>query len=407
MLSDELLAPLMAAVERRFGLIAGPLAETLRTALLERARGLQIGPSEYAARLSGPGADADELVDLVGRLLLGHTHFYRHGRVWEWLAAHLQDVAERAPVRALVAGCSTGEEAYTLAALLATTYGLNGFDIAAVDVNPAALQQARQGTYLLRDVSKLPRSWQDRYLEPNGDGTVRFHAALRSRVRFNCRNLIDGPPGGPYHLIMIRNVLTYMTPVATATIVDRLRRAMTRPGILVVAPHETFLVSESTGMLPAAEALPVFRNDRVGFTPGAEAEPSGDVELASVFEDVGLTPRVETEPSRGTAPDVEMIASCAAPLAEPSQSEAPTLGDHVLRPTTAVLHHGSAAWHELSDALSTLLRTRPPEVSIDLSSVLRIDNRVKQSIRAAVRFLETAGVRVEVHSGPALRPERD
>jgi chemotaxis protein methyltransferase CheR len=390
MLSDESLAPLMSAVEQRFGLVAKPLTETLRTALLERARSLRVSPTEYAARLSGPGAETEELVNLVGRLLLGHTHFYRHARVWQWLSENMKEVAERAPVRALIAGCSTGEEAYTLAASLAANYGLNGFDVTAVDVNSKALQLARHGTYLARDISKLPTSWQERYLEHCDDGTVRFHAALRSHVRFTWCNLTQGPPEGPYHLVMIRNVLTYMTSVATATILERLLKMLVKPGLLVVAPHESFLVSENTDLVLAAEALPIFRNDQAPAIPQLPPRrPLPEV------------PAVEELDADSGAPEESVQPQSTSP----SESE-PDL-EHVVRPSASVLHSRSEAWTESSRQFGALLRSLPPDVVVDLSSVIRMDNQVKQSIRAAVRLLEAAGVRVKVHSSIAFRRERD
>ncbi len=388
MLSDESLAPLMLAVEQRFGLISKPLTETLRTALLERARGLRVSPAEYAARLSGPGSEAEELVELVGRLLLGHTHFYRHSRVWQWLDENMKEVAERAPVRALIAGCSTGEEAYTLAAFLASNYGLNGFDVTAVDVNEKALQQARQGIYLARDVSKLPVSWQERYLEHGDDGTVRFHAALRSHVRFSWCNLTEGPPEGPYHIIMVRNVLTYMTAVATATILERLVKVLAKPGLLVVAPHETFLVSENTRLMPAAQALPLFRND-----------------LASEFAAAPPRPPPESPPVEVTACEPH-----SADESEQSQDGSPLEASpdlaHVVRPSVSLLHCKSEAWKEMSERFRLLLQMPPPAVIVDLSSVLRMDNQVKLSIRAAIRLLEAAGVRVEYLSSTVSRREQ-
>jgi chemotaxis protein methyltransferase CheR len=377
-------------VEQRFGLVSKPLTETLRTALLERARGLKISPTEYAARLSGPSPETAELVKLVGRLLLGHTHFYRHARVWEWLAEHMKEVAERAPVRALIAGCSTGEEAYTLAASLAANYGLNGFDVTAVDVNSKALQHARHGTYLARDVSKLPASWQARYLDWGEDGTVRFHAALRSHVRFDWCNLTEGPPEGPYHLIMIRNVLTYMTPVATATILERLLKVLARPGLLVVAAHETFLVSENTNLVPAADVLPIFHNaPATGLSqpPLRRSPPQAE-------------PREELVDHPGPTSEPPL------PL-ESSPLDAELELEHVVRPSAQVLHSRSEAWTDTSQQFSSLLRSPPPGVIVDLSSVLHMDNQVKQSIRAAVRLLEAAGVPVEVHWSTALGREQD
>ncbi len=396
MLSDELLAPLMLAVEQRFGLVSRPLTETLRTALLEEARRLGSQPSQYAARLVASAGDSKELAGLIGRLLLGHTHFYRHARVWEWLVPNLRRVAERAPVRALIAGCSTGEEAYTLASLLAANYGINGFDVVAVDVNAKALQLARHGTYLARDASKLPDPWRQRYLEENDDGTVRFHAALRSRVRFVWCNLTEGPPEGPYHLIMIRNVLTYMTPVATAKVLERLVKAMAKPGLLAVAPHETFLVSEYTSLAPAVDVLPVFGND--GLPQAVRQTEQQRAALASSASRADLQASLPEGPVDPHLPVAEG-ADCVAP---------DCLADHefVLRPTAQVLHRRSAAWDELSAQLRGLLTVRPPEVSLDLSAVLRMDNQVKLSIRAALRLLGAAGVQVNLLPGAALRQER-
>lgn len=395
MLSDELLSPLMVAIEQRFGLVSKPLAETLRTALLEEARKLAISPADYAARLAGSVGKNEELAELIGRLLLGHTHFYRHTRVWEWLTTHLSKVAERAPVRALVAGCSTGEEAYTLASLLAANYGLNGFDVIAVDVNEQALQVARHGTYPMRDTTKLPGDWQRRYLVENGDGTVRFHPALKSRVKFACCNLTEGPPEGPYHLVMIRNVLTYMTPAATAVILEKLVKVVARPGLLVVAPHETFLVGGYTNLVPAADGLPVFIKGLLPEGHGTERGATGDASKPPIGDGLELAP---VNPGKVLlAPTMPAQPSVAEVLPEPG---------FVLRPAAEMLHHRSAAWEELSVQLRELLSSRPAEAVVDLSAVLRMDNQVKLSIRAALRLLEAAGVQVELLPGAALRQER-
>ncbi len=376
MLTDDLLQPLMARVEVHFGLIARPLTETLRTALLEMARGQGIDPRDLAVRLASPDADASEVVDLISRLLLGHTHFYRHARVWEWLGESMARFVPKGPVRALVAGCSSGEEAYTLAALLTACYGISGFEVVAVDVNESALEQGRTGTYSTRDLAKLPTAWRERFLEPGGDGTARFHAALRSRVRFTWGNITQGLPGGPYHIVTVRNVLTYMTAPATRSILNHIRRNLVPGGLLIVAPHEAFLVAEAAVFSSVAQALPIYC--------------------------LGDLPVVDAPPERSSAPPASpglQLEAPESPVPAPAEVPLPT-GDLLTVACHArVLFASSPHWADLSRELRYVLRQPPPRLLVDLSVVHRVDNQVQLSLGAAVRLLEAAGTRVELRRG--------
>jgi chemotaxis protein methyltransferase CheR len=385
MVSDSSLGGVLALIERLYGLDTRPLADSIRNAITERARRAREVTEEYAARLVATEDDGGELADLVSRLLLGHTHFYRHPKVWEWLAHHLKERVGSGPVRALVAGCSTGEEVYTLASLLCSGFGLGGFEVLGVDVNPNSLDAARQGRYLARETRKLPEAWQERFLDVEADGLVRFSAPLRTRVRFAWCNLLRSVPPGSYDLVMIRNVLTYMTEGAVTTIVQRLCRALAPTGVLVVAPQETFLVHPRVPLVPAGAGLPIFvhgtQRDTVPAQRGAAPAQRG-----------------EAPAQRGAAPAQRETAQRASGTAQRGAAPAPP-GSDPLVVMEALLHADSPAWERLSAALSEALRAPPAALRVDLSAVLRVDNQVKRSIGAAVRLLEAAGTRVEVVPG--------
>jgi chemotaxis protein methyltransferase CheR len=138
-------------------------------------------------------------------------------------------------VRTWVAGCSTGEEAWTLAIL--ATEALDEpppVSLLATDLSAAVLRRAERGRYGPRSVRHAEAGLRERHLEAIGaDWAV--GEPLRRLVRFRQHNLVtDPPPGERFELILCRNVLIYFDPPTVERVVRSLERALAPGGMLVL-----------------------------------------------------------------------------------------------------------------------------------------------------------------------------
>lgn len=203
------------------------------------------------------------VVELANALRVGETRFYRDAAQWEALrAAVLPGVFARCSpqqrVTVLSAGCSTGEEAWTLGMLLAEASARAGSGlpprVVGVDRSEAALVTARAGVYDAAGQRQLPRELAQRFLEPSVDGSFEIVSELRELVTFQCRDLARGLPPGRYALIVCKNVLIYFGEQAQARLIHQLSRALTEDGVLLVARSEVPLV-RALGV-PAFEVVP-------------------------------------------------------------------------------------------------------------------------------------------------------
>jgi len=206
-----------------------------------RARGLGIQDQAYMRLLEmgGPAARA-EWMAVAPALVVGETFLFRDAQLWSLIERTiLPELSALAkPMWLWSAGCSTGEEAYTLAIVARRICGADGARILATDVNPKAIAAARVGVYgqwSLRGVDKERREG----LTVNGTQTVRVHDDVKSMVRFETHNLNDQaayPPHGmqSFELVVCRNVLIYMSHGARAKVIANLASLVSPGGVLIL-----------------------------------------------------------------------------------------------------------------------------------------------------------------------------
>jgi chemotaxis protein methyltransferase CheR len=247
-------------IGRRCGLaFAGRAEENLAQAVVHRtaARGLSGAAAYYTLLL----ADAAELQELVQLLTVNETYFFREAEQLALLTDRLMPrlLAARepgCPVRILSAGCSTGEEPYSIAiALLERFGGAAGslFTILAGDIDQPALahaQAARYGAYSFRGVADdLKRRWFER------DGELlTVDPRARAMVRFQPLNLIapEFPPElEQFDVVFFRNVSIYFDADTRRIIQGNLLERMADPAYLVVASSET--LANDFGLMPLVE----------------------------------------------------------------------------------------------------------------------------------------------------------
>jgi chemotaxis protein methyltransferase CheR len=189
------------------------------------------------SRLESDGARRSELADL---LRVGETSFYRDAEQWDALRRHFIPGLGTSSLRALSVGCSTGEEAWTLAMLLdeACERGrARAYRVVAIDRSAVALESAEEAAYPSAVARHLPEDLGARYLKPSEE-TIVVEPALRARVRFVCRDVMTGLPPGDFEIIVCKNVLIYFGEEAGEKLLKVLFRSLAPRGALVVARSE-------------------------------------------------------------------------------------------------------------------------------------------------------------------------
>lgn len=222
----------------------------LVTGLRRRMRetGHQQFDTYYEELLDG-ARGAIEWAALVDHLTVHETHFFRHppslGLVRdEWLPRWLASSPADQTLHALSVGCSTGEEAWTLAMLLDAALSQvvpqRRFGITATDVSQPALAVARQGRYPMSRLDEVPQVYRNGSIELIEGDEFRIVERLRKRVGFACVNLLHASraPLRQLDLIYCQNVLIYFARERRGELLDGLARLLRPNGMLVLGPGE-------------------------------------------------------------------------------------------------------------------------------------------------------------------------
>lgn len=196
-------------------------------------------------------ADPDEWRALVATITTGESYFLRdQGQMTLLRTQILPDLlARRSRERTLSiwsAGCSTGEEVYSLAILLDQIATEENLDLAdwsvtllGTDLNDLACRRAKTGDYGNWSFRGVPAAVQTRYFTRHGQGW-RVVDSLRRHVHFRPLNLLEDayPPARSVDLILCRNVLIYFTPEAISTVIDKLSQTLRGDGYLITGHGE-------------------------------------------------------------------------------------------------------------------------------------------------------------------------
>jgi two-component system, chemotaxis family, CheB/CheR fusion protein len=188
----------------------------------------------------------EEFRSLFNVILINVTAFFRDPAAWEYVSEELipRIVASRPadPIRVWSAGCASGEEAYSLAMLLAEALGLDEFKqrvkIYATDVDEEALNQGRTATYRAKEVSGIvPDPLVERYFDRQGDRYI-FNKELRRSVIFGRHDLIQDAPISRVNLLVCRNCLMYLNAEAQSRVLERLHFALDETGFIFLGKAE-------------------------------------------------------------------------------------------------------------------------------------------------------------------------
>lgn len=226
--------------------------EMLYSRLQRRLRLLELDSlADYEARLADPRYAAAERTALFDLATTNKTDFFREPAHFDYLVdtalPQLAAGRSRWTLRVWCAGCSSGQEAYTLAMVLADHAARNpGFDFSIVgtDISTAVLAQAAAATYDAALVAPVPAALRARYVMRGRGaqaGKVRIVPELRAKVRLGRLNFMDETYGVPddFDVVFFRNVLIYFERPTQEAVINRQMRHLRTGGYLFVAHTES------------------------------------------------------------------------------------------------------------------------------------------------------------------------
>lgn len=323
------LQPFKSLIEENCGLCFEAEKEAILTdGIRARMSGRGLSrESEYLACLRRGG---DELHDLINLLTINETYFYRE-------PVHLAILADRLfpgllasktpanPVRILCAGCSSGEEPYSVLITLLEKYGpgvRNLLTVIGVDIDSTVLCRAEQGRYSGFSFRGFPDRLRDKYFEPAGNDHYALRDSVKEPARFIKVNLKSDVFPEDLHdldVIFYRNVSIYFEPGTRRSIFDRLAGLLKEKGWLFVSSTET--LSHNHGTLSLVELDGVFCYQK-------------NVELALADRRNQSLPPGEQPGAEAKIPAAEPAAFLGRPLPDP-QRGLPAIGQ-AGRPATGI-----------------------------------------------------------------------
>jgi chemotaxis methyl-accepting protein methylase len=222
--------------------------------------------ADYQRLLDRSPAEYDRLRDA---LTINVTRFYRNAETWNLLRRDLIPhlcAPGRGDIRIWSAGCSSGEEAYTLAILAVEHLERDGRSrdlgrlvVDATDVDRLSLERAESARYRPENLAEMPAELRDRYLEPAGD-EVQVAARVRARVSVHRLDLSAGHPlRRDYHMIVCRNVLIYFDRPMQERLFQMFTDSLAPGGYLVLGKVETLFGSARDQLLMVDARERVYR----------------------------------------------------------------------------------------------------------------------------------------------------
>jgi len=189
----------------------------------------------------------DESQALLKDLLISVTNFFRDKYAFAFLENEiipgiLKGATSEDKIRVWIAGCATGEEAYSIAILFAERT-LNVLDaptiqIFATDIDDQALAQAREGLYSINDAADVSPDRLRRFFSKEEHG-FRVRREIREMILFANHNVMKDPPFSRLHLVSCRNMLIYLNQSAQTRVMERLHFALNPGGYLFVGSSES------------------------------------------------------------------------------------------------------------------------------------------------------------------------
>lgn len=253
-INEELLARLGTRIAGLIGLRFGPeRIKDLERALVNAAPEFGFAePAQFAEWLSDARLTKEETERLSSHLTVGETYFFRDKEVFDGLEQTiLPGLIEKRHIekrlRIWSAGCSTGEEPYSIAMMIAAMmFDMKGWNITilATDISSKSLKKAAEACYGEWSFRSAPKPIKERYFNKTAEGRYALVDRIKKMVEFRYLNLAeDAYPSlvnntNAMDLILCRNVLMYFSQETGEGVIERLRNCLVDDGLMITNPAE-------------------------------------------------------------------------------------------------------------------------------------------------------------------------
>ncbi len=267
---------------------------TLQRRLERRMAMLSLGAGDVGRYLDILRNDNKELEQLATEMLINVTSFFRDAKVFDFLTEDvapmlIKGASADQSIRIWVAGCSTGEEAYSLAMIFREKIELSGINIKlqifASDVDPDAIVRAREGLYPESISADIPAKRLNRFFSKE-DGGYRVTPDLRASVVFTVQDVLNDPQFLRLDMICCRNLMIYLCPDAQAKVISLFDFALRKGGVLVLGTSEA-LNAEEGRFEALSKADRIFRKIGHG-RPAALAYSAYEIERGQMSKSTDL-----------------------------------------------------------------------------------------------------------------------
>lgn len=197
-----------------------------------------------------------EITNFVNKITTNHTFFMREAAHFTYfeqqVLPYLQAASKGKDLRIWSAGCSTGEEPYTLAMIIADYFGSQKMfwdtKLLATDISVKALERAEEGIYPLENLDILPSCWKSNYFKKRDAENYQVSDQIKQEVIFRIFNLMDErfPFKQKFHVIFCRNVMIYFDHVTKMRLIKKFYE-MTEPGGYLFIGHSESIARNETG----------------------------------------------------------------------------------------------------------------------------------------------------------------
>ena len=190
----------------------------------------------------------DEITMLINKLTTNYTYFYREENHFKFLQDVLLPFEEKNNKTKVLniwsAGCSSGEEPYTLAMVIDDYFKLSAsqwkIQISATDISENVLTKAREGIYSEDAIKNLPDSYKKRYFLKTSDNKYQVNTFIKNQISFKIFNLMDPLTlKNKYDIIFCRNVMIYFNAETKVNIINKFYEATKFGGYLMIGHAET------------------------------------------------------------------------------------------------------------------------------------------------------------------------
>jgi len=232
--------------DKKKALVVGRLSSRLRARQVDSF-------GDYYQILQSP-RESDELQMAIDLITTNETSFFRESSHFDFLKSFIQNLRPIPfPFRIWSAASSSGEEAYTIAMVLAELLGSAEWQVTGTDISTRVLERARRGLYPMQRSSTISMDLLRRYCmkgQGRHEGTFMIDRTLRSRVNFVQANLCRPLPRlGPFDVAFLRNVLIYFEPDQKRRVVESVIEQI-KPGGLLFVGHSESVTGLCTGITP-------------------------------------------------------------------------------------------------------------------------------------------------------------